>query len=278
MKNYITSATLTDPAGISVKVFFDAKNRVMTNLFSSEYTLFDNPEFVAEITKARDLTGTKRDDLLTLLREKYKHLASPTATSTPAPLPSAQEILQEIVKSTPAPQQPKAQTIERRSPREQKKIVNPAMTATIEKIMNFFSEFSLSVSARFLNTLARCENANKAIEYTQNYADLINIGDSNAIREKAKSAEYRMLCSEIIDYHVEKKVNNRFVVFYGDAGTGKTTTAIEQYPDAQIVACNASILPDELMRTFDFNDANGNPVFRPSALRLAMEAGSTNMK
>ena len=33
------------------------------------------------------------------------------------------------------------------------------------------------------------------------------------------------------------------------------------------------MLPDDLMRTFDFNDDNGNPVFKPSTLRLAMENG-----
>lgn len=144
----------------------------------------------------------------------------------------------------------------------------------VGRLQKFFSEFKFQPAARFVNTLALSQDVSAARAYVTGYVRLINNSDANDIVEKLKSPEFESVASDLIKYPPKKQINKRLDIYFGDAGTGKTTKAIEQYPDAQVVPCNASMLPDELMRTFDFNDDNGNPVFKPSTLRLAMEAGS----
>lgn len=144
----------------------------------------------------------------------------------------------------------------------------------VSRLQKFFSEFKFQPAARFVNTLARSQTVDAARDYVNGYVRLINNSDANDIIEKMRSPEFESVAKDIMQYPPDKQINQRLDIYFGDAGTGKTTKAIEQYPEAQVVPCNASMLPDELMRTFDFNDADGNPVFKPFSLRLAMEAGN----
>lgn len=148
-----------------------------------------------------------------------------------------------------------------------------ARVDAVKDLQKFFSEFKFNPATRFVNTFARQPNIAAAREYLACYVKLINNSDSADIIEKSKSVEFSTVTTALLAYPPEKKINNRLDIYFGDAGTGKTTQAIAEYPEASIVPCNSSMLPDELMRVFDFNDENGNPVFKPSSLRLAMEAG-----
>lgn len=143
----------------------------------------------------------------------------------------------------------------------------------VNGLRRFFSEFKFSVAARFVNTLCLQPNDKAAREYISGYVSLINHPDATSIKEKLKSSEFDVVLEGLTKYPPEKPINSRLTIYFGDAGTGKTTEAMREYPEACIVPCNASILPDELLRTFDFNDDNGNPVFKPSDLRRAMEEG-----
>lgn len=143
----------------------------------------------------------------------------------------------------------------------------------VKAFMQFFSEFKFNPAARFVNTFARQASVTDARNYLVSYVKLINNSDWADITEKSKSAEFDAIANSLIAYPPEKKINNRLDIYFGDAGTGKTTKAIAEYPEADVVPCHSSMLPDELMRVFDFNDENGNPVFKPSSLRLAMESG-----
>lgn len=143
----------------------------------------------------------------------------------------------------------------------------------VNGLRRFFSEFKFSVAARFVNTLCLQPDDKAAREYISGYVSLINHPDATSIKEKLKSSEFDVVLEGLTKYPPEKPINSRLTIYFGDAGTGKTTEAMREYPEACIVPCNASILPDELLRTFDFNDDNGNPVFKPSDLRRAMEEG-----
>lgn len=143
----------------------------------------------------------------------------------------------------------------------------------VNGLRRFFSEFKFSVAARFVNTLCLQPDDKSAREYIADYVSLINHPDATSIKEKLKSSEFDVVLDGLTKYPPEKPINSRLTLYFGDAGTGKTTEAMREYPEACIVPCNASILPDELLRTFDFNDDNGNPVFKPSDLRRAMEEG-----
>lgn len=143
----------------------------------------------------------------------------------------------------------------------------------VNGLRRFFSEFKFSVAARFVNTLCLQPDDKSACDYISGYVSLINHPDATSIKEKLKSSEFDVVLEGLTKYPPEKPINSRLTIYFGDAGTGKTTEAMREYPEACIVPCNASILPDELLRTFDFNDDNGNPVFKPSDLRRAMEEG-----
>lgn len=143
----------------------------------------------------------------------------------------------------------------------------------VNGLRRFFSEFKFSVAARFVNTLCLQPDDKSARDYISGYVSLINHPDVTSIKEKLKSSEFDVVLEGLTKYPPEKPINSRLTIYFGDAGTGKTTEAMREYPEACIVPCNASILPDELLRTFDFNDDNGNPVFKPSDLRRAMEEG-----
>lgn len=161
------------------------------------------------------------------------------------------------------------------APQPTEEQIRCARIDAVGRLQKFFSEFKFTPAARFVNTLARCKSEYDAQAYVNGYVRLINNSDANDIIEKMKSPEFSSVVADLIKYPPEKQINTRLEIYFGDAGTGKTTKAIEQNPGADVVPCNASMLPDELMRTFDFNDQNGNPVFKPSSLRLAMEAGKT---
>ena len=143
----------------------------------------------------------------------------------------------------------------------------------VEHLRNFYSEFKFSVAARMVNTMARQSCPDDVAAYAVNYALLINHPDATVIAEKTKCDEFKHLATELTQYPPEKIINKRLDIYFGDAGTGKTTKAIAEYPEAPVVPCNSAMLPDELLRTFDFNDENGNPVFKPSDLRKCMEEG-----
>lgn len=267
-------SNLINSKGDKVKVFI-TDTAVLTNLFTPDYKKVTDPDTIKNLEIAGELTGAKRDKFLENLPNAQIQSA-PTAPSKEEK-PSVKDvytILNERTaeQSKPAPKKPEKKDTP--LPPPIKKTPSKSLVETAQKFINFFSEFSFTISARFLNTLAHCESVGNAIAYTQAYVDLCNISDGKAIKEKSSSAEFRLIAQDLINEKIDRKVNNRLVVYYGDAGTGKTTKAMTEYPSAPVVPCNSSILPDELMRTFDFNDANGNPVFKPSSLRLAMENGT----
>lgn len=186
--------------------------------------------------------------------------ASKSNIGAPAPAPMQTSTLQDI----PVQHQPDIIP---------DKIKRDARIEAVKGFLQFFSEFKFNPAARFINTFARQASNKAARDYLVCYVKLINNSDWTDIVEKTKSPEFDVVTSALLTYPPEKKINSRLDIYFGDAGTGKTTEAVAEYPEADVVPCNSSMLPDELMRVFDFNDENGNPVFKPSSLRLAMEAG-----
>lgn len=145
----------------------------------------------------------------------------------------------------------------------------------IQHLMDFFSEFSFTPSFRFANTFAfmACQSKKAAIEYVSNYFALMDSSYIKEVVEKVKSAEFSQIVENIAQYGAPAShINNRFKVYFGPAGTGKTTIAQEESENRCIV-CNSSMLPSDLMEDFVFTD--GNPDFNPSLLWECMEQGKT---
>lgn len=174
----------------------------------------------------------------------------------------------------------------------------------VSKIRYFFNEFYFesSNSGRFINTLyikSKTKGFNSAYNYVLNYFKLINNNYIEEVKEKLKSAEFKVLIEELKKVETDIIINNRLCIYFGDAGTGKTTQAINQNPGAPIMLCSSDYESDDLFRTFDFEDAidqlnrrgietndidktflietlskaGGMPHYKPSDLRIAMEEG-----
>ena len=158
--------------------------------------------------------------------------------------------------------------VETRSPAE-------ILTEGIQKLMDFFSEFSFTPSFRFTNTFAfmACQSQKKATEYVRNYFALMDSSYVQEVIQKMKSAEFKQIIKDIAQYGAPTThINTRFKIYYGSAGTGKTTLA-QTESDNRCIVCNSSMLPSDLMEDFIFKD--GNPDFNPSLLWECMEQGKT---
>ena len=155
---------------------------------------------------------------------------------------------------------------------KQKELDKTEITDGINKLINFFSEFSFEPNFRFVNTF--CLKLQKsrfaAKEYISNYFDLSDNSYKSSIDDKMNSTEFDMICSNLSKVKPNKKINNRFELFYGSQGTGKTTYAMEQ-SNNNVMVCHSAMLPSDLMEDFKFID--GKPNFKPSALQNAMING-----
>ena len=144
--------------------------------------------------------------------------------------------------------------------------------AGLKNMLNFFKEFEFEPNFRFVNSLAialqDCEKT--ANEYVINYFKLVDSIYVKEITQKVKSPEWKDICKDISAIVPKNPINTRFKVYYGSAGTGKTTLA-QQETAGRCVICNNSMLPADLMEDFIFE--NGQPSFRPSMLWECMEKG-----
>lgn len=149
-------------------------------------------------------------------------------------------------------------------------------TAKIEQLMqkmiDFFSEFSFEPNYRFCNTFAYMCNQSRtaAKKYVNCYFELTDNQYFAQISDKINSMEFNSIIDEFASIVPTKKVNNRFVLYYGSAGTGKTKTLMKECNGNSIV-CHSAMLPADLMEDFRFVD--GKAEFTPSALQIAMTEG-----
>lgn len=147
------------------------------------------------------------------------------------------------------------------------------LTEGLQKLLDFFSEFSFLPSFRFTNTIAyaACISKESAKRYVKNYFALMDSSYKKEVSAKVNSPEFGQILDSFRQYGLPKeRVNNRLKIYYGAAGTGKTTLA-QTESENRCIVCNSSMLPSDLMEDFIFRD--GNPDFNPSILWHCMEEG-----
>ena len=148
---------------------------------------------------------------------------------------------------------------------DKKKIKN-----TLKKFIDFFSEFSFEPNYRFVNTFSYCNTISEAVEYTTRYFELSDSPYTNSIIEKMKSPEFNEIALELVNITPSTKINTRFKLYYGSAGTGKTTAAMKE-ADGNCMVCHSAMLPSDLMEDFKFEE--GKAAFQPSSLYKAITEG-----
>lgn len=139
-----------------------------------------------------------------------------------------------------------------------------------KKMMDFFTEFGFQPNFRFMNTFAFLGKSDKK-KYIKNYFELTDNGYAESVDEKMKSIEFKSLIDSFEQVKPSSKINNRFKLYYGSQGTGKTTKAIEE-ANGNVMVCHSAMLPQDLMEDFKFED--GKATFKPSALQIAMTEGT----
>lgn len=145
-----------------------------------------------------------------------------------------------------------------------------SLTDSLTNLINFFTEFSFEPNFRFVNTLAKCNTIKEATAYITRYFELIDSPYVNEVIAKTKSKEFSALIKPICETAPNVSINNRFKIYYGSQGTGKTTIA-QKETDMRCIVCNSSMLPADLMEDFVFVD--GKATFKPSMLWRCMEEG-----
>lgn len=144
------------------------------------------------------------------------------------------------------------------------------LQTTMTNLINFFSEFSFEPNFRFVNTFALAINNGTHLDYVRNYFKLTDNAYADAIVEKMRSYEFQDIYNKLNNINVAKKINNRFKLYYGSQGTGKTTEAMIE-ADNNVMICHSAMLPSDLMEDFNFD--NGKAAFTPSALCRAITEG-----
>lgn len=149
------------------------------------------------------------------------------------------------------------------------------LTNTLQKMIDFFSEFDFEPNFRFVNTFARiayCSDEVEVKSYVRNYFKLTDSPYVDSIVEKMKSVEFDQIRRNFKEYEPSHNVNTRFKLYYGSAGTGKTTAAMKESA-GKCMVCHSAMLPSDLMEDFKFED--GKATFKPSALQNAIVNGET---
>lgn len=147
------------------------------------------------------------------------------------------------------------------------------LKSVMSSLIDFFKDASFSPNFRFVNTLARVnafDSSHAAATYVANYFALTDNPDKEIVREKLNSSEFNAILDDLKKIAPTKKINDRFILYYGAQGTGKTTSAIS-LANGKVTVCHSAMLPSDLMEDFKFE--NGQPTFIPSALQLAMTNG-----
>lgn len=143
----------------------------------------------------------------------------------------------------------------------------------LSQLMDFFTEFDFEPNYRFVNSLSHAltDSTKSAVNYIHSYFELVDSPYAPELREKMKSAEFKTILSKVAAVAPTKSVNNRLKIYYGSAGTGKTTQA-QKETAGRCIVCNNSMLPADLMEDFVFVD--GKATFKPSMLWRCMEEGT----
>jgi len=137
---------------------------------------------------------------------------------------------------------------------------------TIDSLRKILAEFDVQPQARFVNTLAIHK---KPLDYALAYFKVTANPHFVDIEKKLHSPEFKRIIEKLQSFKVSRRINNRLEIFFGPAGSGKSTRAIDEHPNAIVVACSSSMNFQDLMEDFKLEDGKGS--LKPGAFIRAID-------
>lgn len=150
-------------------------------------------------------------------------------------------------------------------PEQRKKEIN----TLIKQFIYFCKDFAYNPDIRLLNSLYHQKDSR---EFFLNTLKLIGHDEDmiEVAKSKTESAEFKNFIKVIKSLSPTRdKMNKRLEIKFGKAGTGKTTSAIKENPDALRMIASATDDPSDLFTTF-------NPTtkeWEKTPLSISMEEG-----
>lgn len=291
----------------NVNYYFNAKKQVIkTNILNNkmvEYTPNDQvfsplakvQEFIATKIKYLDLNGgifkdandlkdcydyliTLNKNIKMLTNEEVLDARKKAFGSLVTPVTTTNQTLEQEEESEPeesTTSNEETATAEIETKQKENKIDKEKCLKVVSDLANFFEEFGTDApkSNRFINNLMIKAKAgiDEAVSYVKSYFTAMDFPKAQAISFKLSSYEFEDIINEIATIESDKQINKRLYIYFGPAGTGKTTKAIKDYPEATIINCNSDMMAQDLFETFEFKD--GKPEFKKSEFVKAMEEG-----
>jgi len=165
--------------------------------------------------------------------------------------------------------QPKAATAKPSTPTTLSKAQMDANNQIAQGLIRLCDGFGFAIDPRTINTLKYADDPAafivKAMELegfdetlTKDAAKQCTNGEAVELFKAAKAAP-----------SMSGRINRRLEVFYGPAGTGKTTLALSENPNAKVMAGSAGLDPDDLFTIID----PATKTWAKTDLALAMERG-----
>lgn len=129
-----------------------------------------------------------------------------------------------------------------------------------KQIMTFCKDFEFKPDPRLINSLRYCSTAQEAGEMVANSMELIGMPEEvlNMAMPKFSSREWAGIFSDLKTCPTSHgKINNRLEIYYGPAGTGKTTLAEKTYKGCKKIVASATQDPSELFTRNVVNEHGG---------------------
>ena len=127
------------------------------------------------------------------------------------------------------------------------------MASSLKEFRNFFKEFEYEPDPRTLNTIAHIEGAEGKAKFILASAKVEGRDEEivASMASKMTSAEFKAMADRQDAIAKGDAINKRLVIYFGSAGTGKTTKAMADNPTAEVIIGSASQDPDDLFSRFD---------------------------
>lgn len=185
--------------------------------------------------------------------DDLKGTATPaTAKPAPAKAPKASKPAEETATATEEEPKP-----------EGGKLTSQQMAyanAVAQKVKTFCKDFEFDPDPRLINSLRHCGTAEEAGVMVVDSMELIGMPEEILQRAapKFQSAEWRGIFADMRKCPTSHgKINQRLAIYYGPAGTGKTTKAIADNPDADRIIASPTQDPSELFTRNVVNEHGG---------------------